>query len=93
MIDRERLGADIVKLVWHPDMVDQGEDMQSQVHAMIRRTGENRVVLCRCDDREAIDFGRAVGAGLFQGRHVETLIAEENRKKELRQLKRRIERS
>ena len=39
------------------------------------------------------DFGRAVGITLFQGRQVENLIAEEGRKRELRRLKQRIQRS
>ena len=91
MIDRERLGADMVKLVWHPEMADRGEEVQSEVRSMIQRTGENRVVLCRCDDREAVDFGRSVGIAVFQGRRIETLIAEENRKRELRRLKARIQ--
>ena len=93
MIDRERLGADLVKLVWHSEFVDGGDDVSARLRSMIRRSGEGRVVLCRCDDREAVDFGRSVGITLFQGRHVEVMIAEENRKKELRRLKARIQRS
>jgi hypothetical protein len=93
MVDRERLGADLVKLVWDPELVDGGDTLREKVHAMVRRNGENRMVLCRCDNREAIDFGRSIGVGLFQGRHVETLIAEDNRRRELMRLKRRIQRS
>jgi hypothetical protein len=92
MIDRERLGADLVKMVWHGDLVEGGAEMQKRIRAMVRRTGANRIVLCRCDSREAVDFGHSVGINLFQGRHVETLLAEENRKRELRQLQSRIER-
>ena len=91
MIDRERLGADLIKLVWHPDMVDGGEDIQSDLRALVRRSGKNRVVLCRCDNREAVDFGRAIGVDLYQGRHIEHLIAEETRERELRRLKARIQ--
>ena len=93
LIDRERLGADLVKLVWHSDMVDRGEDMHQRIRSLVKRSGKSRVVLCRCDDREAVDFGRAVGITLFQGRQVENLIAEEGRKRELRRLKQRIQRS
>ena len=93
LIDRERLGADLVKLVWHSDMVDRGEDMHQRIRSLVKRSGDSRVVLCRCDDREAVDFGRAVGITLFQGRQVENLIAEESRKRELRRLKKRIQRS
>ena len=93
MIDRERLGADFVKLYWHPQLVDGGEEMRNRIRAVIRRSGEGRVILCRCDNREAIDFGRSVGITLYQGRHVESLIAEENRKRELRRLKTRVQRN
>ena len=92
MIDRERLGADLVKLVWDPELVDEGNETRDKVFSLVKRTGENRVVLCRCDDREAVDFGKSVGITMFQGRHVETLIAEDNRRRELMRLKRRIQR-
>lgn len=93
LLDRERLGADFVKLVWDPEMVDGGEDMQEHIRAMVRRAGQSRVVMCRCDDREAVDFGQSIGIQFYQGRHIEGLIAEDNRRRELLRLKRRIERS
>lgn len=93
LVDREKLGVDLVKLVWSPELVDRGEDMHDKVRTFVKRIGENRVVMCRVDSREAIDFGRRVGIALFQGRQVENLIAEDNRRKELLKLKRRIERS
>lgn len=93
MIDRERLGADMVKLVWHPDLVDGGEAMAEKIRTLVHRTGESRVVLCRVDNREAIGFGHAVGIELFQGRYIENLIAEDNRRRELLRLKMRMERS
>ena len=92
LLDRERLGADFVKLVWDSEMVDGGDEMQERIRAMVRRAGQSRVVMCRCDDREAIDFGQSVGIQFFQGRQVESLIAEDNRRRELLRLKRRIER-
>lgn len=93
IIDRGRLGADLVKLIWHSEMADGGDAAQSRVRAMVQRTGPDRVVLCRCDNRESIDFGRAVGIQRFQGRFVENLIAEDGRRRDLLRLKRRIERS
>lgn len=92
LLDRERLGADFIKLVWDPEMVDGGEELHERVRAMVRRAGTSRVVMCRCDSREAVDFGQKVGVQFFQGRHVENLIAEDNRRRELLRLKRRIER-
>jgi hypothetical protein len=93
MIDRERLGADMIKLVWHPDLVDGGDEMAEQTRTLIQRTGATRVVLCRVDNREAVDFGHAVGVELYQGRFIENLIAEDKRRRELLRLKMRMERS
>ncbi|MBL6959093.1 MAG: EAL domain-containing protein [Rhodospirillales bacterium] len=93
MIDRVNLGADMLKIVWDGEMVDGGEEVHNTVKAMVRSAGDSRVVLCRVDNREAIDFGQSVGIKLFQGRHIENLIAEDNRRRELLRLKRRIERS
>ncbi len=93
MIDRERLGADFVKLVWHSDMIDRGEAMHEQIRDLVRRTGGNRVILSRVDNREAVDFGQSVGISYYQGRFVENLIAEDIRRRELLRLKRRMERS
>ncbi len=93
MIDQQRLGVNLIKLFWHPDMVDGGEDMHERIRVMVRRTGANRIVLCRVDNREAVDFGQSVGLSTFQGRYIESLIAEDNRRRDLLRLKMRIERS
>jgi len=93
IIDRERLGADLAKLIWHPDMIDGGPELHEKIRAMVKRAGADRVIMIRCDSREAIDFGRSIGIGLFQGRFVENLIAEDNRRRDLMKLKRRMERN
>lgn len=92
MLDREKLGADMMKLIWTPDLTDGGAAVMGRVRDLVSAAGADRVVLTRVDNREAVDFGHAVGISLFQGRHVETLIAEDNRRLELLKLKRRIER-
>ena len=93
MMDRERLGVDLIKLMWNPAMVDGGPDMHKNMRAMVKKAGPSRVIMCRVDNREAIDFGQSIGIGLFQGHFVESLIAEDNRRRELLRLKRRMERS
>jgi len=93
MVDRERLGADLVKLVWHSDMVDGGPDMHEKVRSVVKRANPSKVILCRVDTREAIDFGHSVGIKMFQGHFVENLIAEDGRRRELLRLKRRMERA
>ena len=93
VIDRERLGADLAKIVWHPNLADAGDEVQAVIKKLIDRDGPEKWSLCRCDNREAIDFGRNVGIDQFQGRFVENLIAEDGRRRDLLKLKRRIERS
>lgn len=86
-IDRERLEADMIKLVWHPDIIHGGHDLTDKVKRQIMLTGPSRIILSRCDTEESIEFGRENGIKLFQGRHVENLIAEENRRRNMRMLK------
>jgi len=93
LIDRERLGADLLKLVWRNEMIDGGPDLHEKIRVMVKRAGPSRVILCRVDNREAIDFGQSVGIGMYQGHFVESLIAEDNRRRELLRLKRRMERA
>ncbi len=93
MINFNRIGADLCKLVWHPDLVDGGEAVHQTLRGVIEQIKPEKLILCRCDNREAIDFGRSLGINLFQGRFVENLIAEDGRRRELLRLKRRIERN
>ncbi|WP_417819482.1 hypothetical protein [Terasakiella sp.] len=88
-IDRERLGADMIKLIWSPDIIHGGHDLSDKVIRQIMLTGAKQIILSRCDSEEAVEFGRNNGIELFQGRHVEALIAEEARRKNMRTLKKR----
>ncbi len=93
IIDHNKIGADMLKLMWNAELIDGGENVLALVRTMVDGMGSRNVVLCRCDTREAIDFGQAAGIGLYQGRYVETLIAEDERRRDLMRLKRRIERA
>ena len=72
--------------------MDSGEELHAKIRSIVKRGGTDRLILCRCDNREAIDFSRSVGIDLFQGRYVENMIAEDGRRRDLMKLKRRIER-
>jgi hypothetical protein len=73
LIDRKRLGADMVKVIWSPDLLDEVNQGQlAEFKAAINRTGVNQVVLCRCDSAEAVRWGQAVGIRLFQGHYVDS---------------------
>lgn len=75
-IDCERWGLDLVKLFWHPDMTDAARGSRmSELYAAIERIGKPRIILARCDSPEAVRFGQACGLRLFQGRHIDRLLA------------------
>ncbi|MBL4693197.1 MAG: hypothetical protein JKY92_07700 [Magnetovibrio sp.] len=92
MIDRDRLGVDYVKMNWTFELADGGEDLNEKLQEIVQQTGSKRMIMCRCDDREAVDFGRSIGMRLFQGHFIEHLIAEDERRRQLLKLKHRIER-
>ncbi|OIR06170.1 EAL domain protein [mine drainage metagenome] len=76
-VDRERLGVDLVKVIWDPAMLDGMMPGGGSLERYFRICGPSRSILCRCDEQEAIDWGQSVGITLFQGRHVEALLAAE----------------
>jgi EAL domain-containing protein (putative c-di-GMP-specific phosphodiesterase class I) len=78
-IDRERLGLDLIKMFWTPDMADplHTERITAFCDA-VDRTGRSRIILARCDSEEAVKFGQSVGLRLFQGRHIDRLLRVTN---------------
>lgn len=80
-IDRERLGADMVKLVWDSELLD--DNKREEVSAMVQRAGSTRVILCRCDDAAAVNWGQSIGINMFQGRHIENLLAADSRRRDI----------
>ncbi len=75
LINRKRLGADLVKLVWSPDLLDEvSETRHEQLEATIKQTGVDRLILCRCDSADAIRWGQSLGIRLFQGRYVDSRL-------------------
>jgi hypothetical protein len=72
LIDRERLGVDMVKVIWSPDLLDTVNGPQlAEFKAATERTGADRIVLCRCDTADAVRWGQAVGIRLFQGHYID----------------------
>ena len=92
VVDRARLGCDLAKLIWTPALADAGEDVKERLREMAAQNGGGRLIMCRCDTRESVDFGRSAGIDRFQGRFVEGLIAEDGRRRDLLKLKHRIQR-
>jgi len=80
----------MAKLFWTPEMAEKPEG-RDKIKRLFDDASKS-LVLCRCDSSDAIEFGRSVGIELYQGRYIENLIAEDNRRRDLLKIKRRLER-
>lgn len=74
-IDRELLGFDLAKLQWNADIEsDVGAEENHAVMRAVKNFGAGRVILCRCDTRQAVMYGQAMGINLFQGRFLDRIL-------------------
>lgn len=74
-IDRQRLGFDLIKLVWNADSApDLDSEKNRALREAIRQCGNNRVILTRCDTLAAVEYGQAMGLSLFQGRYLDSVV-------------------
>lgn len=83
LIDRRKLGVDLVKLFWAPEMVTPGNEENKPTEAVteaIQQIGKSRVILARCDSPSSIRAGQSVGLSMFQGRHVDTVLYADSRR-------------
>lgn len=75
-VDRARLGADLVKVQWTPDGLNMlSDELMYQFRELVAQTGQARIILCRCEDQIALECGMGAGIIMFQGRHIENLLA------------------
>lgn len=65
-INREELGCTLGKIRWTGNSSTNTELIRS-----VQQWGANRLILCRCDNKDAIKFGRGLGISLFQGRYLD----------------------
>jgi len=74
-IKRETLGFDLVKLQWNADTSSAMDSNENKdIAKLIKACGANRVILTRCDNKQAVDYGQALGVSLFQGRYLDKLM-------------------
>jgi hypothetical protein len=71
----EALGADMLRVAWAPALLRWPEPAQAALHAAVARIGAERIVLTGADTEAAIGWGRAAGLCLFEGRHVDSMLA------------------
>lgn len=79
-VDREQLGADLIKIHWSQDIADEvAAERRAKARDLVKRAGPARVILCRCDSDEAIRCGGDMGVSLFQGRYIDALLQQKLR--------------
>ncbi|HAA92171.1 MAG TPA: hypothetical protein DCE33_06975, partial [Rhodospirillaceae bacterium] len=83
-VDRRKLGVDLGKIFWSQDMLAAGDgDNQANdtVREAIGQIGKSRVIFARCDSPTSIRAGQGLGVTMFQGRHVDTVLYAESRRR------------
>jgi len=75
MLDRKKLGVDLAKVQWNADVeADLNSAENKEMAAAVSTFGSNRVILCRCDNKQAVQYGQALGIALFQGRYIDSVL-------------------
>ena len=74
-IDRKSLGCDLAKVQWHPELnTEDGKKKKEKLSKAVEKCNPKRVILCRCDNEDAIEYGKSIGVSLFQGRYIDKLL-------------------
>ncbi|WP_191909218.1 EAL domain-containing protein [Hypericibacter adhaerens] len=75
LVDRERLGVDLVKLEWTPDLsTNLDNKVAHDVQEAIERIGRDRVILSRCENEACLELGQKLGITMYQGHHFDALM-------------------
>lgn len=75
--DRTRLGFDLIKIVWTPGSIDEmRREFLPSLRSVVMEAGQERTILCRCENKQAIEIGKSLGIVMFQGRYVERLLKQ-----------------
>ncbi|MGE5768455.1 MAG: EAL domain-containing protein [Bacteroidota bacterium] len=76
-IERQKLGFDLVKLHWTPELRQQVEGRDGEkLRDAISAANPRRIILMRCESDDAIELGRELGISLFQGYFLDHLLSE-----------------
>jgi len=75
LLNRDRMGVDLLKIFWHPDLPDQLATKAGQrVSEHLRKGDAGRTIFSRCDTVDAVRFGRSLGITMYQGRYIDDLL-------------------
>lgn len=72
-INRQNLGADLIKIIWHPSFMDI---INEDKHFMdyVNRAERAKMILCRVDDPSAVEVGNSLGINMYQGFYIQRLL-------------------
>lgn len=74
-LDRDQLDFDMIKLHWSADSrASLAQANHRPMEEAVKRIGPARVVLCRCDSPQAVEYGQSLGITMFQGRHTDKMV-------------------
>jgi EAL domain-containing protein (putative c-di-GMP-specific phosphodiesterase class I) len=75
LVDRERLGVDLVKVQWHSSLIDDhAGPLGAELAEASARIGSEHLILCRCDSPKVLQIGRSMGIALYQGRYFDAVL-------------------
>ncbi len=75
-MDRDRLGLDMMKMYWSPELVGlKNSDTFARLRDNVGAGGPTRIILSRCDNDEAISCGHSLGINMFQGRAMDLILS------------------
>jgi len=52
-----------------------GADAITALDQSVRNAGVARIMMCRCESERALKIGHNMGISLFQGHHIDSLLA------------------
>ena len=76
LIDCVRLGVDLAKLQWSPELHADAVGGDGTMKQWVDRLGAERVILIHCDQDLVFETGRALGIALYQGFLIERLVKD-----------------
>ncbi|MEQ1888601.1 MAG: hypothetical protein ABL951_05405 [Alphaproteobacteria bacterium] len=76
LLDRAKLKLDFEKIMWNPEIIRSfNSDRRESFAKAIKQAGPARIILSRCASQDAVDFGLDAGIRLFQGWHIDHMLA------------------
>ena len=66
-INFRRVQVPFVKLTWDAAIADLDAGAMDELRSGIAECNPERIILTRCGEKQAIEFGQSIGIALFQG--------------------------